>query len=140
MSNKTLTWQTFKFEGNRYSIGPTYYIEADYEPVAVRIYAEVAPEIQDAEFNIYDDGTTIFADRSSSTWYRDGGVQTQGTPITNIALTKGEKDEVFASDFNGTIIEGGSWVSCNYVTSGGGLNFTIQLDLVRLSEEDENEG
>ena len=140
MSKRVLTWNTLKSDGNLYSIGATYYIEADYEPVAVRLYAEVAPDVEDAEFNIYNNGETIFQNRASDTYYVTGGVQTKATPVTNVILTKGENDEVFAGDFKDTVIEGGSWVSCNLIKDGGGKNFTVQLDLVRLSEEDENEG
>ena len=140
MSNRVLTWNALKSDGNLYSIGATYYIEADYEPVAVRLYAEVAPDVEDAEFNIYDDGVTILQNRASDTYYVTGGVQTKATSVTNVVLTKGGNDEVFAGDFKDTVIEGGSWVSCNLIKDGGGKNFTVQLDLVRLSEEDENEG
>ena len=140
MSKRVLTWNALKSDGNLYSIGATYYIEADYEPVAVRIYAEVAPDVEDAEFNIYDDGTTIFGDRSSSTYYPMGGIEIQATPVTTILLMKGENNEVIAEDFKaGLLIEEGSWISCNLIKDGGGKNFTVHLELSKVSEDDEGE-
>ena len=45
--------------GNEARMEPAYYLDADYEPVAVRIYAGTTPT-SDAEINIFRDGTSIF--------------------------------------------------------------------------------
>jgi len=116
-----------------------YYVDADCTPIAVRVYAQVAPDVEDAEFNIYDDGVTIFSDRASHTYYPRGGVQTYASPVTNIGLTKGENDEVLADDFKDNTIDSGSWLSCNLIKDGGGTNFTVQLDLEVVSEDGETD-
>ncbi len=127
-------------DGNQYSMPPSvYYLDMDCEPIAVRLYAENAPDVEDAEFNIYNDGTTIFADRASHTYYKTGGIETYASAVTNISLTKGENDEVLAGDFKDEVIEAGSWISCNLIKDGGGKNFTVQLDLREIYESGESE-
>ncbi len=130
---RTLTWNALTDGGNKLSIGATYYIDAEYEPVAVRIYAEQAPDVEDAEFNIYDDGVTIFADRSSPTFYITGGVETEADPVTNIVLSKGENSNDAAQDFKESLeLEKGSWISCNLIKDGGGRNFSVHLELTKV--------
>lgn len=137
--NRVLSWSTFKSGGNHYSIGPTYYMEADYEPVAVRIYAEIAPSDGDAEFNIYDDGVSIFSNKASDTMYPMGGVQTTASAETNIFLGE-ENSQVDAENFQESlIIEEGSWVSCNCIQDGAGRNLSVHLELRPLSEDEESE-
>ncbi len=46
---------------------PAFYMERDYIPDKVRIYAEHAPVSGDLEIDIKDDGTSIFANKASST-------------------------------------------------------------------------
>ncbi len=133
MSNRTLTWNALSADGNKLSIGATYYIDAEYEPIAVRIYAEKAPDVEDAEFNIYDDGVTIFADRSSPTFYITGGVETVADPVTNLVLEKGENSNDAAQDFLESLeLVKGSWISCNLIKDGGGRNFSIHLELTEV--------
>lgn len=137
--NRVLTWNALGYTGNLLSIGATYYMEADYEPVAVRIYAEEAPSCGDAEFNIYDDGVSIF-DNKASTTYDSVGTETYPAPDTNIFLCEGENEEVEAENFEtGLLIEKGSWVSCNLIADGGGKNFSVHLELRQISEDDESE-
>ena len=45
---------------------PGFYMERDYTPEKVRIYAEQAPSGGDLEVDIRDDGVTIFANRVST--------------------------------------------------------------------------
>lgn len=45
---------------------PSFYMERDYVPEKLRIYAEDAPNGKDFEVDIRDDGTTIFANRAPS--------------------------------------------------------------------------
>ena len=130
---RTLTWNALTDGGNKRSIGATFFIDAEYEPVAVRIYAEQAPDVEDAEFNIYADGVTIFADRSSPTFYITGGVETGADAVTNIVLEKGENSEDAAQDFTEDIVLArGSWISCNLIKDGGGRNFSIHLELTEV--------
>jgi len=123
-------------------IGPTYYMDAEYDKVAVRIYAETAPA-RDAKIDIYDDGVSIFADRSSSTLDSDSTpgypVFTAGTAKTYAVLPEGQNSEDIADDFNSTLIEEGSWVYCELEDSGEGENFTVQLELHPVSEGESGE-
>lgn len=119
--------------------GPTYYIEADYSPIAVRICAESAPD-RDAKFDIYDDGTSIFADRGSHAQINlSSGVRTTTDADTRVVLCKGETLEESAEDFSGNVIEKGSVVYCKLIDSGDGKNFSIHLELEKLTEDDEDE-
>ncbi len=130
---RTLTWNSLTDGGNKMSIGATFFIDAEYEPIAVRIYAEQAPDVEDAEFNIFDDGVTIFADRSSPTFYVTGGVETEADAVTNIVLAKGENSNDAAHDFDESLVlEKGSWISCNLIKDGGGRNFSIHLELSKV--------
>lgn len=130
-----LTWHTLKNTGDGYSIGATYYMDTDYIPVAVRLYAEDAPDIEDAEFNIYKDGVTLFNDRSTKTFRTISG-KFEADAETNITLTKGETQEVTADDFTEELLlEEGTFISCNILKDGGGRNFTIQLEIEKVSDE-----
>ena len=135
--NRILTWHHKEAIGNETRIGPTYYVNADYEKVAVRIYAETAPT-RDVKVNIFDDGVSIFADNASRTYSSATGYSSN-TPATEAVLAGGENSEVDAEDFNNTILEEGSWVYCHIVDGGGGKNFTVQLELHQVSEDDESE-
>lgn len=115
-----------------------YYIEADYEKVAVRIYTETAPT-SDAEFDIFDDGVSIFNSRASTLINVSTGVRTVVSDSTTIVLPAGQNSDEAAEDFNTTPIERGSWVYCNLVNAGGGKNFTVQLELRQVSEDDEGD-
>jgi len=135
--NRILTWHRQEAVGNETRIGPTYYIDADYEPVAVRIYAETAGN-RDVKIDIFDDGISIFANSSSRT-YTSLTEYSLGTPVTSAVLGAGENGEPDAEDFSGEPIEGGSWVHCNLVDAGGGKNITVQFELHQVSEDDERE-
>lgn len=126
--NYTYTWHAPSFSGKEERMGPAFYVEEDCTPVVVRIQAETAPELADAEFNIFDDGVTIFGDRRSSyhddTTGRDVYIGSENT----IALVKGDTDDADAENFKSDlVIERESWLTCNIVTSGKGKNFTVHL-------------
>ena len=122
-------------------LGGTYYAEADYTPVAVRISAGGVPVSDDALIDIFDDGTSIFANRASTSKNLITGVYTRPTPITGGVLPKGVDGEEHAEDFatnSGGVtntIEKGSWVHCEMIHTGGGENFTVSLE---LHSEDES--
>jgi len=145
MGKRILTWSTQSapayYSGeSQYTILPRYYMEADYAPIAVRTYVQVPPSSEDAEFDIYVDGVSIFANRASNTVYEQGGVQTYATAITKQIIDDGESEQVDAEDFrNELVIEQGSWVSCRLIKDGGGQNFSIHLELSELDEEGESE-
>ena len=70
---------------------------------------------------------------------RTTGVITPGTPDTTVGLPAGENLEEIAENFNDNTIEKGSLVYCNLVDAGGGRNFTVQLELRQVSEDDEQD-
>ena len=133
---RILTFHTKDAVGNNARIGPTYYMDADYVPIAARLYAETAPK-RDAELDIFDDGVSIFPNRTPTQHNATTGVDITGAAKTTIVLSEGQNGESFAGDFNDNPIEEGSWVHCEIVQSGDGKNFTVQLDVERLSSENE---
>ncbi len=136
--NRILAFHYHEPVGNQVRMAPSaYYIEADYEKVAVRVYAEVVP-VSDAEFDIFDDGVSIFNNRAA-VHTSITGIVTRETAKTTVVLTKGQNSEEIADDFNNSIIEKGSWVSCDAIHGGGGRNFTVQLELSQVSEDEEPE-
>ncbi len=65
MADRTLTWyHQGGVRGDESRTGETYYLDVDYEPVAVRIHAETAPDLGDAQFDIRADGVSIFANQT----------------------------------------------------------------------------
>jgi len=125
--------------GNNTRMAPSaYYMEADYIPVNVRIYAEGAPS-RDAKIDIFDDGTSIFENRASTSVNKSTGVVTVQATATEAILMAGETEADLAGNLNTDItIKEGSWVYCNLVDSGGGKNFMVQLELERLEAEEES--
>lgn len=134
MSDRVLIWHyegTIRGDGS--NIGPTYYLESDYEAVAVRIHAETAPNVEDAKFDIQDqDGVSIFANQTPTATSPLGRV-TYTTSTTSAMLPQGENYEEDAEDFKeGINIEEGTWLHCVPVTGGNGKNFTVALELERV--------
>jgi len=124
--------------GNQIRMAPSaYYVDAEYEPVAVRLYTETTGA-RDIKVDIFDDGVSIFADNAVSTFSAATGYSS-GTSATEIILPAGENSEELAEDFSGEPIEEGSWLHCNLVDAGGGKNITVQLELHQVSEDDESE-
>jgi len=124
-----LTWTTLKDGGNKYSVGPAYYLGADYVPVAVRVYAEVAPDVEDAQFDIYCGGVSIFPNRADHNYYPQGGIETRVAPRTYQMLAKDSNSEDIADDFIENALIADSWITCNLIKDGGGKNITIQLEI-----------
>ena len=81
MGKRILTWSALTSEGNILTMLPRYYMEADYAPIAVRTYVEVPPHNDDAEFDIFVDDVSIFANRASPRYYQHGGIETAGTTV-----------------------------------------------------------
>ena len=136
MANRTLTWHSSKVrKGGK--IGPTYYISADYQPVAVRMYAVTGPVTADAEVNILVDGVSILSNRTQSQLSAlTKPPLTSGPPKTTAMIPKGDNYESNAEDLIGDPIEEGSWVHCELVEDGGCENLSVHLDLAGLGEED----
>ncbi len=115
-----------------------YYVDAEYEKVAVRIYAEGAPSTE-AEIDILDDGVSIFNERGSAVAHRTTGVISIVGSGTGATLAANQNSEDAAQDFTDDVIVEGSWVSCNLVKGGGGKNYTVQFELRQVSEGDEKD-
>lgn len=136
--NRLLVFHLHETSGNQARMAPSaYYIEADYEPVSIRLYAEVAPT-RDAKFDIYDDGVSVFSDRGMESVSKTTGVISTLGAGTYITLPANTNSDEMAEDFNDNTIEVGSWVYCNLIDSGGGKNFTVIFELRPLSEDGES--
>ena len=134
--NRLLTFHYHDTSGNEARMAPSaYYMDGEYDKVAVRIYAEKAP-IWDAKINIFDDGVSIFSNRTSKAYNVTSGVDITGADAYEVILPAGENSEEIAEDFTTDLIEDGSWVYCNLVDAGGGYNFTVQLELHQVSEDE----
>lgn len=137
--NRFLIFHHHGYAGNQTRMAPSaYYMDAEHEKVAVRIYAEDAP-LEDATFDIFDDGTSIFSNRTTRAVNATTGADITGVADTNAVLSKGKNSEEIADDFNNTVIAEGSWVYCNVMNGGGGKNFMVQLELAPLSEGETGE-
>ena len=137
--NRLLIFHIHETSGNEVRMAPSaYYVDAEYDKVAVRVYAEKAPT-RDAKFDIFDDGVSIFNNQTDRSWDKTTGVETTKADATEVLLPYGENSEEIAEDFNDNTIEKGSWVYCNLVDAGGGGNFTVQLELHQVSEDEEGE-
>ena len=142
MADRILTWHRHITKHNETRIGPAFYMEADYEVVAVRIHSETAPTSGDVEVDILDDGVSIFSNRASSfsTPSSQKGVVGTSNPVrTTAILLKGETTEIDAEDFNQNPIEIGSWVTCSIEKRDTCENLTVHLELLKVSENDEVE-
>ncbi len=137
MADRILTWSVKRCDGNPTTILPAYYMESEYTPTAVRIYAETAPTVDDAEFEILDDGVSIMNDHqySYSTYAANTAVY---TGVYTIHLPINSTVDEMAEDFREEVIAAGSWVTCQIRQDGGGKNFTIQMELDKVSESDED--
>ncbi len=74
MADRILTWHII----DPTTPLPSYYIERDYIPDAVRIYATSSPGGGDFEVDIRDDGTTIFVNRTPTLVARQEDVSRVG--------------------------------------------------------------
>ena len=133
--NRTLS---FHIEAGTQVMAPAHYLEADYVLVSARIYAEKAPSVEDAEFDIYADGVSIFENQTPTPTPMPG-TEAVLTKTTAIVLTKGNNSAEFTADFLNEELEEGTWLTGKLIKSGGGNNFTVQLDIIRVTELGENE-
>jgi hypothetical protein len=116
---------------------PAYYVESDCEPIGARIYAGTAPS-DDASFDIYNNGVSIFKDRGQESVDKTTGVISTIGSGTSIILSAGENSDEYAEDFNEDVIEGGSWLTCICNKASGGRDITVQIELRQLSEDEED--
>jgi len=137
MADRVLTWFVDKFAGDPTTMHPAYYMDGEYVPVAVRIYAETGPSLDGATFEIRDDGTSIMCD-NTYTYAAYVANSATYTGTFTFELPKGETSDDMAEDFKSIPIAAGSWMTCVMRSSGADeKNITVQLELNRLSESDE---
>lgn len=137
MATRIITFHRTEPSGNEVRMSPpAFYIERDYTPIACRVYAEDAPLV-DAYFDIFDDGTSIFNNRSLQDINWTTGKDQTADALTAQFLGADENSDDSCNDFTNAIIESGSWLHAN-LKCGGGRNFLVQLELYS-SDDDEPE-
>ena len=136
--NQIYTFHHHETSSTKRMAPSAYYVDAEYEKVSARVYAEKAP-VREAKIDIFDDGVSIFRERGIAHADKTTGeISTTGIG-TEAMLSSGSNSDELAHDFNENIIEQGSWVYCELIDDGGGKNFTVQLELRQLSEDEEQE-
>ncbi len=117
MADRILTWYVEAIVSDGTGQGPVYCLEDDYTPVALRLYATIAPDTADLQVDIKDDGTSIFTHLPT--------------------LQKGQNGQDWWEDFSTDItMEKYSWISLD-VSSGGAKRITVQLELNKVLSDDE---
>ncbi len=121
MSFRILTWHIPSIVGDGTGQGAVYYLDKDYEPVAVRIYARTAPNGGDLQIDIKDDGVSIFENYG--------------------LLTRGNKSTDWGEDFDlnseKMLMAQGSWITLDIPESGGAGDISVSLELISLADTDE---
>ena len=106
MADRLLIWYLPDFNAN----GPVYYMDSDYTPTRLTIYARIPPHIGNMEFDILDDSVSIMKD--------------------SVTLPEGQSlDEDAEYLKSGVIIKAGSLVSLLVSETNGAKDVTIQLEL-----------
>ena len=110
MADRILTWYLEDIVGDGTEQGPTYYMDKDYTPVALRIVARRVPDAGNLTFDVKDDGVSILTQRA--------------------LLAKGDRSDEDAEQFplNPATIAEGSLVTLD-VTSMGAHGISIHLEL-----------
>jgi len=113
---RTLTWHLQDGVVGTGRQGPTYYIEQDYTPVSVQIYADIPPDADDLEVDILDDGVSILNSYAG--------------------LAKSANEDDIAGDFKeSTVIDAGSWVHMNVIDLKGAKNVSVHLILETVTDD-----
>ena len=133
--NKTLTFHYHGTSGNEASLSPAYSLLSDIDPLAVSIYAVKSP-IRDARIDIYADGVSIFQNRTSEDFNETTGANQTGAADTTVVLTAGENSSDFTGNLSGENIVSGTWITCKLIDAGGGADFTVNLEVSVIAEED----
>jgi len=127
--NRLLVFHLHGHAGNGTRLSPSaYYLEADYSKVAVRIYAETAPDT-DAKFDIFTDGVSIFTEDTGQTLNKTTGEISSWSLGSTVILPAGSNSEEDAENFNDNELTAGSWIYCEAADTGNGRDFTVILEL-----------
>jgi hypothetical protein len=138
MADKQLIWSTLRYPESGIML-PAYYLENEYEPVAVRIHADSAPKVEAATIDIFDDGVSIFNDHEADSNNLSFNYLYQHVPNTTVGIEPEETDELMAEDFRDDLtLEAGSWITCKMYSDGGARNVTVILELNKITESDED--
>jgi len=124
-----LTWYVETPSENKTREGPTFILDKDYDLKAVRMYATRAPDGDDLEVDILDDGSTIFGSTTTNT---DGYVGTVSytAKANRPILIPGEHDEdEFDAFRQQDYMEEGSQVYLQFVSTGGAKGVTVTLEI-----------
>lgn len=138
MADRILVWSVERYPG-RSELMPAYYLDEDYEPVAIRIYAEEAPRAADATFDILCDGASILADKGRNLTDLASGKITDNSGQTTVELCRGETSEVNLDegDFSMDTLSEGSWITARCYADGAGRFFTLVLELEIVHDNDD---
>lgn len=114
--NRILTWFIPEMVGVGTRQGPTFYLERDYEPVAMQVYARIAPAGTDLTFNIRDDDVSIMS--------------------SDARLPVGANTDDMAEDWDEFLstLDEGSWLSLDITNHGNAKDITVQLELSSLDD------
>jgi len=121
MADRIMVWHIETVIGDGTNQGPTFIADKDYSPHVVRVHAKRAPDAGVLEFDIKDDGVSIF-------------------PLDRPYLRIGSNTEEVAEDWPETTatIARYSLVSLDLVDCGGGAHgITVQLELI--ADEDDGD-
>ena len=111
MADRILVWYVENIVGDGVESGPTFYVEKDYTPSALRVMLKRTADAADFQFDILDDGVSIMNSLRGR-------------------VRKGDASDPDADNFpfgGGRIVEG-SLVSLN-LTPSGAKGITVQLEL-----------
>ena len=134
MGTRFLTFHKTEPAGNEIRMSPSaYFIERNYTPIAVRIYAEKAPLV-DAFVDIFVGGVSIFNDRTPTQYELSTGIDITGEALTAGCIGAGQTSENYAEDFALETIAKDSWVYAT-IQCGGGRNFSVQFEIYSEDEE-----
>jgi len=124
-----LTWYIETPNENKAREGPTFILDKDYDIKALRMYSTIAPDGDDLEIDILDDGSTIFGSTTTTT---DGYVAdvSYTARADRPMLQPGEHDEVEFEGFrDDDYMEEGSEVYLQFVSTGGAKGVTVILEI-----------
>jgi len=127
--NRQLVFHLHGHAGSNTFLSPSaYYVESDCTKKIVRLYAGTAPD-SNAQFDILDDGVSIFSNDTSERLNKTTGVITSLSSRAYATLLSGANSEDAVENFNDSVIEAESWITCKVVNTGSGKDFTVILEL-----------
>jgi len=102
-----LTWHIPESPYGEGSQGPAYFIEQEYDLLGIQIHAENAPDGDNLQIDVLEDGMSIL--RSYAT------------------LTEGSHNEEAADRFVSDVLSKGSWVTMEVKKMANAKNVTINM-------------